>query len=140
MPHLSEYVVHHWPYVAALAAMLVWLAISEFRHATRMHRAVSPADAIALLNAGALVLDLRSTEEYAAGHIANARHVPGAIIADGAAGLAKWKDKPVLAYCENGMTSGAAARQLGRLGFTQAVNLRGGLSAWRQESLPLVKG
>lgn len=140
MSHLPEYAVHHWPYVAALLAMLVLAAVTEFRHATRMQRAVSPADAVALVNAGALVLDLRTQEAFEAGHLANARLTAGSMIADGAAPIAKWKGKPVLAYCENGVVSGAAARQLGRLGFTHAVNLRGGLAAWRQESLPLVKG
>ena len=51
----------------------------------------------------------------------------------------KWKEKPVITYCETGMTGGAAARQLGRLGFKQAFNLRGGLAAWRQENLPLTR-
>lgn len=139
MPHLSEYVVHHWPYVLALVAMLGVLAVSEFRHATREHAAVSPGEAVRLLNGGAIAIDLRSSEDYKAGHIANARHVPGATIADGAASLAKWKDKPIIAYCESGMTAGAAARQLGRLGFTKAFNLRGGLAAWRQENLPLTR-
>jgi rhodanese-related sulfurtransferase len=139
MPHLSEYVVHHWPYVALLVAMLVVLAVSEFRHATRAHGAISPGEAVRLLNAGALALDLRTPDEYKAGHIANARHVPGTAIADGAENLMKWKEKPVITYCETGMTGGAAARQLGRLGFKQAFNLRGGLAAWRQENLPLTR-
>jgi len=139
MPHLSEYVVHHWPYVALLVAMLIVLAVSEFRHATRSHGAISPGEAVRLLNTGALALDLRGPDDYKAGHIANARHVPGTAIADGDPNLMKWKDKIVITYCETGMTGGAAARQLGRLGFTKAFNLRGGLAAWRQENLPLTR-
>jgi rhodanese-related sulfurtransferase len=38
------------------------------------------------------------------------------------------------------MRSGAAARVLQAQGFTKVVNLRGGLQAWRADSLPLVKG
>lgn len=139
MQHLSEYIVHHWPYVLMLAATLVALAVSEFRHATREHAAISPGEAVLLLNGGAIALDLRSREEYGAGHIAQARHIPGTVIADGAEPLLKWKDKPLITYCENGMTGGAAARELGRLGFKQAFNLRGGLAAWRQENLPLTR-
>jgi len=139
MPHLSEYAVNHWPYVAALVAMLIVLAVSEFRHATRSHAAISPGEAVRLLNGGALALDLRTPDEYKAGHIANARQIPGTAIADGAENLMKLKEKTVITYCETGMTGGAAARQLGRLGFKQAYNLRGGLAAWRQENLPLTR-
>ncbi len=140
MPHLSEYVVHHWPYVLLLLATLVALAISEFRHATAEHGAISPTQAVMLLNSGAIAVDLRSREDYDAGHIANARHLPGATIAGAAAtGLAKFKEKPLIAYCETGSTGGSAARELGRLGFTKAYNLRGGIAAWRQENLPLTR-
>lgn len=139
MPHLSEYVVNHWPYALLLAAMLVVLAVSEFRHMTLEHGAISPSQAVRLLNAGAIAIDLRSREEYAAGHIANARHVPGIDIVAGAATLAKWKEKPLIAYCATGMTAGSATRELGRLGFKQAYNLRGGIAAWRQENLPLTR-
>ena len=139
MPHLAEYAINHWPYVAALVAMLIVLAISEFRHARQSYGAISAAQTVSLINNGALILDLRSPEEYAAGHIANARHIAGAAIADGAANLMKGKEKPIVAYCETGMLGGAATRHLGRLGFTQVFNLRGGLTAWRQENLPLTR-
>jgi rhodanese-related sulfurtransferase len=139
MPHLSDYVVNHWPYVLLLAVTLVMLAVYEFRHATREHGAISTAQAVQLLNGGALAIDLRSREDYAAGHIASARHVPGSAIAEGASGLMKWKDKPLIAYCENGNLGGSAVRELGRLGFTQAYNLRGGIAAWRQDNLPLTR-
>jgi rhodanese-related sulfurtransferase len=43
----------------------------------------------------------------------------------------------MIAYCDTGMTAGSAARQLTRLGFKQAYNLRGGLAGWRQENLPV---
>jgi len=66
--------------------------------------------------------------------------VPGATVADGAQALERFKYKPVIAYCNTGMTAGAAARHLGRLGFKHVYNVRGGLAAWRQDNLPVVKG
>ena len=63
----------------------------------------------------------------------------GATIADGASALERFKEKAIIAYCNDGMTAGAAARHLGRLGFKQAYNLRGGLVAWRGDNLPLIK-
>ena len=97
-------------------------------------------EAVRLVNDGALLVDVRGAAEFAAGHIAGARNLPGAAIADGAEQLARFKEKAIIAYCDSGLTAGAAARHLKRLGFKQAFNLRGGLAAWRQENLPVVKG
>jgi rhodanese-related sulfurtransferase len=43
-------------------------------------------------------------------------------------------------YCDSGSLGAAAARQLIAQGFTKAFNLRGGLSQWRAENLPLARG
>ena len=53
--------------------------------------------------------------------------------------LKKHKDKNVLVYCERGTLGASAARILAGQGFTKAVNLRGGVTAWRAEGLPLAK-
>jgi rhodanese-related sulfurtransferase len=65
--------------------------------------------------------------------------VPQEQVAQAAETLKRYKDKVVIACCESGMRSGAAARVLKAQGFTNVVNLRGGLQAWRAENLPLVK-
>jgi rhodanese-related sulfurtransferase len=97
-------------------------------------------DAVRLLNQGALMLDVRSKAEFDGGHVIDARHVPQDEIAKSAETLKKYREKVVIACCESGMRSGAAARVLRAQGFTQVVNLRGGLQSWRAENLPLVKG
>ena len=53
--------------------------------------------------------------------------------------LRKLKQKNVVVCCEQGTRSAAAVRKLHAQGFTQAFNLKGGLTAWRAESLPLQK-
>ena len=45
----------------------------------------------------------------------------------------------MVVYCERGPTAATAVRELTRQGFTQVVNLRGGLAAWRAEQLPLAR-
>jgi rhodanese-related sulfurtransferase len=92
------------------------------------------------MNGGALLVDIRTEADFKAAHISGARNLPGAEIAAGAEALSRFKDKPIIAYCDTGLTAGSAARHLTRLGYKQALNLRGGLAAWRQENLPLVKG
>lgn len=140
MNRLVEYVINH-PFLVGAAAILAVLAIViEFRHRARGSSAVAPADAVRLANSGALMLDVRDSAAYEAGHIIEARNLPAAELAGKAETLKKYKDKPVIVYCENGMASGGAARTLRTSGFNKVVSLRGGLHAWRQENLPLVKG
>lgn len=140
MDRLLEFVTHH-PYLVALAvSLLVVTLVYEVRMQARIFAAVGPMEAVRLLNQGAILVDVRANGDFKAGHIGNARNVPGSEIAAGAETLARFKDKTVITCCETGMTSGSAARHLTRLGFKQVLNLRGGLAAWRQDNLPLVKG
>lgn len=140
MERLLEYVANH-PFLAGgtLAVMLAALAYEASR-ARSGGESVGPMDAVRLMNQGALLLDVRSQAEFDSGHIRDARHVPQEQLASSGEALKKYKEKPVVACCESGMRSGAAARVLRTQGFTKVVNLRGGIQAWRAENLPLVKG
>jgi rhodanese-related sulfurtransferase len=140
MNRFFEYVTHH-PFLVAAAAILAVLAlVIEFRHRARGSNAITPADAVRLANSGALLLDVRDSQEYEAGHIIEARSLPAAELGAKAETLKKYKEKPVIVYCETGAASGAAARTLRDAGFNKVVTLRGGLQSWRQDNLPLVKG
>lgn len=140
MNRFIEYISNH-PFLVAAAAILAVLAIViEIRQRARGGSAISPNEAVLLTNAGAAVLDVRGENEYLAGHIVDARHVPAAELPSRADSLKKFKDKPVLVYCDTGFASAAAARALRGMGFTKVVTLRGGLHSWRQENLPLVTG
>jgi rhodanese-related sulfurtransferase len=140
MERLIEYVTRH-PFLTGgtLALFLAALAYEASR-ARSGGESVGPMDAVRLINQGALLLDVRSQAEFDSGHIRDARHLPQEQLAGSGEALKKYKDKVVVACCESGMRSGAAARVLRTQGFTKVVNLRGGLQAWRAENLPLVKG
>jgi rhodanese-related sulfurtransferase len=140
MERLIEYVARH-PLLAGgtLALILATLAY-EVSRARSGGEAVGPMDAVRLMNQGALMLDVRTQAEFDSGHIRDARHLPQEQVAGSAETLKKYKEKVIVACCESGMRSGAAARVLRTQGFTKVVNLRGGLQAWRAENLPLVKG
>jgi rhodanese-related sulfurtransferase len=141
MNRLLEYTTNHPFLVAAAAILAVLVIVIEFRQRARGGSQVGPNDAIRLTNGGgALLLDVREAAEYEAGHIIDARNIPASQVAAQAEQLKKFKEKPVIVYCENGFASGAAARALRAAGFGKVVTLRGGLQHWRQENLPLVKG
>jgi rhodanese-related sulfurtransferase len=139
MERLIQYIGNH-P-VLASAAVLVAIAavIMELRSRATAFMAVGPQDAIRLMNQNALVLDLRPAEAFAAGHLAGARNLPMEQLSQAGETLKKYKEKPVVVYCDSGTQSGPAARKLAEQGFTKAVNLRGGLAAWRAENLPVTK-
>lgn len=139
MERLIEYVASH-PFLAGGTLALVFATLAyEVSRARSGGEAVGPMDAVRLMNQGALLLDVRAQAEFDSGHIRDARHLPQEQVASGAETLKKYKDKVIVACCESGMRSGAAARVLRTQGFTKVVNLRGGLQAWRAENLPLVK-
>ena len=140
MDRLLEYVARH-PFLVGGTAVLALAVIAyEVSRARSGGQAVGPMDAVRLMNQGALLVDVRSREEFEGGHVLDARHLPQEEIAGAGESLKKYRDKPVIVCCESGMRSGAAARVLKAQGFAKVVNLRGGLAAWRTENLPLVKG
>jgi rhodanese-related sulfurtransferase len=101
--------------------------------------ALAPQDVIRLMNQGATVLDLRAAEAFAEGHINGARHFDAVQIAGAGEALKKYKERPLIVYCDRGATAAAAVRTLVQQGFTKVFNLRGGLVAWRAENLPLAR-
>jgi rhodanese-related sulfurtransferase len=139
MEQLLQHFSSH-PFLASAAALLA-LAVLAFELRQRAHAAaaVSPTEAVRLMNDGAVLVDVRSMNQFKDGHIAGARSLPGDQIAEGARALDKLRDKTVITCCDSGITSGAAARKLTELGFKQVYNLRGGLSAWRQDNLPVAR-
>jgi rhodanese-related sulfurtransferase len=139
MDRLLEFATRH-PFLVGGTVVLALAALAyEISRARSGGQAVGPSDAVRLLNEGAVLVDVRSKAEFDGGHIIDARHVPQEELAQAAESLKRFKDKVVITCCESGMRSGAATRVLQAQGFTKVVNLRGGLQAWRADSLPLVK-
>ena len=101
--------------------------------------AISSQDLIRLMNQGALVLDIRKPDEFALGHVNGAKHLPSDQILSAGETFKRFKDKPVVVYCDSGSLAAAAVRQLNQQGFTKAFTLRGGFSGWRAENLPIAK-
>ena len=86
----------------------------------------------------ALFLDVRDGAAFKAGHLIDARNIPLKTLTGKVSELAKYKDKPIIAYCESGIQSGKACNLLRKEGFTELYSLQGGLTAWEKASLPVV--
>jgi rhodanese-related sulfurtransferase len=138
MEHLLPFIQKHPLLISGIGLLAIAALIIEFRHRLSASVAIGPSDAVRLMNKGALVIDVRAADAYGAGHIIDARHIPQAELAAQADALKKYREKPVIVCCDSGLTSGASAGVLKSLGFTQVVNLRGGIAAWKTENMPLV--
>ena len=81
MNRFFEYTTNH-PFLVAAAAILAVLAIVfEMRHRARGSSSIGTTDAVRLANSGALLVDVRDSKDYEAGHIIEARNIPAAEIA-----------------------------------------------------------
>ena len=87
----------------------------------------------------AAVIDLRSDDEFAKGHILGARNIPLAELERRAGELDKYKAKPVIVHCGDGNRAGGGVALLRKQGFGNVVNLSGGFAAWQQAGLPVEK-
>ena len=104
-------------------------------------REIGAMEATRLINRrNALMLDVREPKEYEGGRVPNAMHLPGSQLASRGQELRKLTGRPVIAYCDRGQRSRAAAAALAKLGFTEVYTLRGGLRAWSDAGLPVDKG
>ena len=83
------------------------------------------------------VLDVRRTEEFAAGHVPGARNVPHErLIADPAA-LATPKDTEIVVYCQSGRRAGLAIEALRKAGYTRVSHLEGDFPGWASQGRPV---
>jgi len=85
-----------------------------------------------------LLLDVRTPEEYADGHIANTMLIPVQELAQRIDELAPYKTKTIIAICRSGNRSGKAAELLGSQGYT-VFNMEGGMLKWRDAQLPMTE-
>ncbi|MEO0399803.1 MAG: rhodanese-like domain-containing protein [Pseudomonadota bacterium] len=103
-------------------------------------RTVSVSEAAALVeeNKDLVVLDVRTPEEFAEGHIEGALNIDfhGDDFKTRIAALDK--SKTYLFHCNSGGRSGKTEKMLKSLGFTDAAHLQAGLSGWREAELPTV--
>lgn len=99
------------------------------------YTSVRPHDVRALLEQGALLLDVREQAEWKAGHAPKAHHIPLGQLARRVRELPEGRQ--IVTVCRSGARSARAARLLAGQGRTVA-NLAGGMNAWAAQGLPVV--
>lgn len=81
------------------------------------------------------VIDVRAPDEWSAGHLPGAIHIPLAALPERLGEIGA--DKPVVVHCQGGGRSAIAASYLKSHGLRNVANLRGGFDAWRGDGLPV---
>ena len=79
--------------------------------------------------AGAVLLDVRTPQEYSEGHIPGSKNVPLQML-DKVRSVVENKDTELFVYCYSGARSRQAAAALGQMGYTKVNNI-GGISSYR---------
>lgn len=90
--------------------------------------AIDGVGARRLVSEGALLLDVRTPEEFTEGHLPGAVNIPVHDLS-GRLGELSDRERAIVVYCRSGMRSGRAAGVLRRAGYRTVHNL-GGLSNW----------
>ena len=138
---MGEFLFNNLALVALFLAsglMFFWPEIQKLMGAGGAQ--LGTLEATRLMNQGTtLVLDIRDGDEYAKGHLPRARNIPVRELSKRAEEIAKFKNKPVLVTDKSGTRAGAACRFLKQAGFVNVYQLKGGLAAWQQASLPIEK-
>jgi rhodanese-related sulfurtransferase len=119
--------------------MLAWPLLNRL-FAVGTSAQVGALEAVQLMNRrDAIVLDVRDAAEFAAGHIPQARNIPFAELTGRLRELEKFKSRPVIVNGQSGARAAKVCAALGKVGFTETVALRGGLTGWVEASLPVEK-
>ena len=124
-----------------LATAFVFLIGAACTDRARAEESVPPDQLAGLLaqpNAP-LLLDVRTPEEFAQGHIPGALLVPVQELESHLAELAPFKERGVVTYCERGGRASRASEILRAAGFTNVRVLEGSMSRWREEGREIAK-
>jgi hydroxyacylglutathione hydrolase len=99
-------------------------------------RLIGPTETARTLEEGSgYLLDVRGAEEYAKRHIPGAHHIPMGYVLNRMAELPR--EMPLIVQCGSGYRSMVIASLLQRRGFSNVLNLNGGIEAWENASLPI---
>lgn len=85
--------------------------------------------ALELIDTGAIILDVRTVDEFNREHIPNAINIP----LDQIDTIGFDKGSSIIVYCQSGMRSKEAVEKMADLGYTSLYNLDGGLLNWGGE-------
>ncbi len=97
---------------------------------------ISPETLLSGPPPNALILDVRTPDEYRGSHVPGAINVPHDQISERLSELGTDRDRPMIVYCESGRRAGLAQSALLEAGFSDVRHLEGDMRAWRESGRP----
>ncbi len=125
-------------FVIGLTVIMVIIFIAIFTRKRNDAEVSASVAAEMIKDPQVIILDVRTPNEFAQGHIEGARLIPVAELRQKISQLQEFKNSGILIYCLRGRRSGAAYQILKENGFMNLRNLKGGIAAWTQAGKKLV--
>lgn len=139
MEQILAFTLNHWILSSALVLVLIFIFVEEIKSKQGGSK-LSSQEATRLINSErATVVDLREKSLYENGHITDAIHLPQSSIMSSLSKINNLKNKPIILVDTTGHQSIATRHKLSKEGFTQLFILSGGVNAWKEAGLPLIK-
>ena len=140
MEEFLDFANRHYLLFLTLFAILTLIIVTEFRRFAQGYKDISPAEAVQLINKeNALVLDVREANERGQGNIIDAKHIALSNLSERISSLSEDKDRPILVFCKMGNRSSQACKLLLKNSYTKVFGLKGGITAWINEQMPVTK-
>jgi len=96
-------------------------------------REVDTAGGQKMVDAGAILLDVRESDEYDQGAVSGSMHIPRGMLESSIESRLTDRSRPVVVMCAGGTRSAFAAKTLTDLGYTDVVSMDGGFNRWKDE-------
>lgn len=136
---LMQFALKHWLLVSAFVVALILLLIEEGRSQGGGAGQLSPSGLTSLINRqDPQIIDLRDQRAYQEGHIINAKNMSVTELED-VSKLEAYRQQPIVLVDANGAKVGPIAQRLRKAKFEQVHILKGGMTAWKSGSMPVVK-
>jgi len=138
MGQVASFIFDNALLFAALIAITIMIITSFAKERLLGFTEIKAAPAVQLINhKDAVVVDIRSDDAYAKGHIIDAIHLPAERLEDSLDQLAAYRDRAIIVCCNSGRQSAKAASLLAKNGFSAVYKLAGGMMSWESAHLPL---
>lgn len=135
--NIFTFISNHWILCAAFIVVLCAIVVYEMRVHRKKPMSLLPHMVVRYLNdENAVLLDIRPKKDYDQGHILHATWIN----TDNATQTwDAYESKPVIVVCMRGIRAQQFAAQLRKTGLKNVMVLQGGMEAWRESGLPVIK-
>lgn len=140
MEQLPKFIACHWLLVSAFLVVLITLLILETRSKGSSSFHLSQQQVVRLINnAKATIVDIREPNTYSQGYITSAINISSTELNKCPQCLEQYKQQPIILVCTTGKKSKLLRYKFYRKGYKKIYSMIGGMNAWKNNGMPIVK-